>query len=232
MAIIPESPLRAEERRLLARYALESREQPVLSALLSAVERTHIAAHHPDEILLIRVPRSDPGAIRTHSGRAVRDHFLHPTLVTTPGPDISGEYEGENALRLAIGEQSVHEAPICFVGRGKVGRIRVDVSVRERPVPRRSVEPLQEGRVAISIEWRTISARIVVEDVELDGRVAPGNGVVDKGLVIDHRQRDDKPRGTTEDREWRTGLVDQIAFIRTVFDRKRWCGLGASRAQQ
>ncbi len=102
----------------------------------------------------------------------------------------------------------------------------------ERPVPGRSVEPLQEGRVAISIEWRTISARIVVEDVELDGRVAPGNRVVDKGLVIDHRQGDDKPRGTAEDREWRAGLVDQIAFIRTVLDRKRWCGLGASRAQQ
>ena len=77
-----------------------------------------------------------------------------------------------------------------------------------------------------------ISARIVVDDVELDGRVAPGNRVVDEGLVIGYRQGDDKPRGTAEDRKRRAGLVDQIAFIRTMFDRKRWCGLDASRAQQ
>src|ERR1043166_2170225 len=78
----PRPPLCAEIDRLLSTHTLKSGEQGALNIDLCLVEVPDISSHHPDQILSILITRCDPGSITLHSVWAVRDHLLHPTLIT------------------------------------------------------------------------------------------------------------------------------------------------------
>jgi len=67
------------------------------------------------------------------------------------------------------------------------------LEMRSRFATGRAVEALHEWSDAVAVEWRSVSARVVRDRLDLDRIEASCRGVVDECAVIDHRQRKHVP---------------------------------------